>query len=115
MRPRVRLRARVSIVVAAGAALVAIGVALLLSNTIKLRDSADATIRTSAYLAAVDHVEQLVVDAETGLRGYVITGRTQFLAPLHLAQAQLPGAVKALVFMYVSVLGLKFLRAAFGP
>ena len=74
----------------------AIGVALLLSNTIKLRSSADATIRASAYVASVTKVEELVVDAETGLRGYVITGRPLFLGPLHMAQAQLPGAISSL-------------------
>ena len=96
MGPSVGLRARVWIVVAAGAALVAIGVALLLTNTIKLRDSADATIRSSAYLASVTRVEDLVVDGETGLRGYVITGRPLFLAPLHMAQTELPVAIRSL-------------------
>lgn len=74
----------------------AIGVALLLSNTIQLRASADATIRSRAYLASVTEVEDLVVDAETGLRGYIITGRQLFLAPLHMAQARLPDAVGTL-------------------
>jgi serine phosphatase RsbU (regulator of sigma subunit) len=92
----VGLRARIWIVVAAGAALAAIGVALLLGNTIRLRASSDATIRSSAYLASVTKVEDLVVDAETGLRGYIITGRPLFLAPLRTAQAQLPGAIRSL-------------------
>jgi len=92
----VRLRVWISVLVAAGAAVVAVGVALLLSNTIGLRSSADATIRTDAYLERVVEVERLVVDAETGLRGYVITGRSLFLAPLRAAEARLPQAITAL-------------------
>jgi CHASE3 domain sensor protein len=75
-----RLRAWISIAVAVGAALVALGVALLLSNTVSLRSSADATLRSDDYSAAVVNVERLVVDIETGLRGYIITGRPLFHA-----------------------------------
>jgi len=88
-----RLRARISIVVATGAIVVAAGVALLLSNTTTLRSSADATLRSDAYVAAVTNVERLVIDVETGLRGYVITGRPLFLAPLRSSAPQLPAAL----------------------
>ncbi|HTU98556.1 MAG TPA: hypothetical protein VMF14_22080, partial [Solirubrobacteraceae bacterium] len=73
------LPARIALVVAAGALLVALGVTLLLVNTVKLRHSADATTRSDTYLTAVINLEGTVVDAETGLRGYVITGRAVFL------------------------------------
>lgn len=96
MGAHLRLRARIAALVAAGAIVVAIGVALLLSNTIKLRDSADATLRSDAYFVAVINLERLVVDAETGLRGYVITGNPLFLGPLREAQAGVPGAVAKL-------------------
>ena len=72
--------------VAAGALVVALGVTLLLVNTVRLHQSADATGRSDAYLVATINVERLVVDAETGLRGYVITGRRLFLAPTQQAQ-----------------------------
>ena len=81
-----RLPARIALVVGAGALLVALGVALLLINTVKLHDSADATARSDDYLVSVINLERLVVDAETGLRGYVITGRALFLQPTHDAQ-----------------------------
>jgi serine phosphatase RsbU (regulator of sigma subunit) len=90
------LRLRIALVVAAGALLVALGVTLLLINTVKLHRSADATTRSDTYLAAVVNVERLVVDAETGLRGYVITGRSVFLQPTHMAQRALPPAIDAL-------------------
>ncbi len=79
-----------------GAALVATGVALLLINTVALRRNADAANRADMYLLRVVNVERLVVDAETGLRGDVITGRKLFLAPLYQARAKLPAATLAL-------------------
>jgi serine phosphatase RsbU (regulator of sigma subunit) len=96
MGSRSRLRARVTFLVAIGSLVVAGGVGLLLTNTVKLRNSSDATARSDDYSAQVVNVERLVVDTETGLRGYVITGRPQFLGPARMAAAQLPAALDAL-------------------
>jgi serine phosphatase RsbU (regulator of sigma subunit) len=93
---RSRVRSRLFVLVALGALLVAGGVTLLLVNTIDLRNSTRATDRANLYLQRVTGVERLVVDAETGLRGDVITGRSLFLQPLYHAQARLPGALAAL-------------------
>lgn len=90
------LRARVIVLVATGSLIVAGGVTLLLANTIALRGSAESTRRTDRYLLRVLEVERLVVDAETGLRGYVITGRTVFLQPLRRAQSEVGAAISAL-------------------
>jgi serine phosphatase RsbU (regulator of sigma subunit) len=95
-RERRWLRTRISAAVVVGALLVGTGVALLLHNTLALRDSAGAAIRNGQYLLRVVELERLVVDAETGLRGDVITGRALFLQPLRQAQAQLPGAIREL-------------------
>jgi serine phosphatase RsbU (regulator of sigma subunit) len=86
MQRILRLPARIALVVGGGALLVALGVTLLLVNTVKLHRSADATRRSDDYLVAVINLERSVVDAETGLRGYVITGRSLFLAPTRDAQ-----------------------------
>ncbi len=91
-----RLRSRVALVVVAGALLVATGVALLLANTVGLRGDAEASRRSDDYLVRVIEVERLVVDVETGLRGYVITGRPQFLQPLYRAGTELPEAEREL-------------------
>ena len=91
------LRNRVALLVGAGALLVAIGVALLLANTLGLRRDAEATTRSDDYLVRVLDVERLVVDVETGLRGYVITSRPLFLEPLFRAGTELPGAEQALL------------------
>ncbi len=96
MAPQARLRARISILVALGALFVAAGVALLLINTVGLRNSADSAISADAYLLRASDVERLVVDVETGLRGYLLTGHTLFLEPLRAAQAQMPAATSAL-------------------
>ena len=57
--------------------------------------SADhANSRTNEVLAAVQSVSDLeksVIDAETGMRGFVITGREQFLDPTNAARAAIPG------------------------
>jgi serine phosphatase RsbU (regulator of sigma subunit) len=90
------LRTRIGLVVGTGALLVALGTTLLLINTIRLHSSAEATRRGDAYLVAVINDERLVVDAETGLRGYVITGRALFLEPTRRAQAAFPQAQLAL-------------------
>ncbi len=86
MRTTLRLPARIALVVAGGAVLVALGVSLLLVNTVRLHHTADATRRSDDYLVATIDLERLVVDAETGVRGYVITGQRLFLAPTQAAQ-----------------------------
>lgn len=93
-RAQRRLRVRIAVIVVLCALVVGIGVALLLGNTVGLRQSAATTIRTDVYLLRVVDLERLVVDAETGLRGDVITGRSLFLQPLRQAQAELSGAVR---------------------
>ena len=93
MHRRIGLRTQVLLAVAAGAMVVAFGVALLLINTVSLHSSSQATTRSDQYLVSVIDVEGLVVDAETGLRGYVITGRPVFLQPTSQAAAQLPSAL----------------------
>jgi serine phosphatase RsbU (regulator of sigma subunit) len=102
MRITPRLPARIALVVASGALLVALGVTLLLVNTVGLHHTADATRRSDDYLVATINLERLVVDAETGVRGYVITGHRLFLAPTQQAQqgftqakAQLASAASA--------------------
>ncbi len=96
VRAQPGLRARILVIVAAGALLVGGGVALLLGNTIALRNTAESVTGASRYLQRVVNVERLVIDAETGLRGDVITGRTLFLQPLYRAQTRFPSALAAL-------------------
>jgi len=96
MRRQNRLIAGVLAAVTIGAAAVALGIALLLVHIVDLRTTADATLRTGAYLDATINLESDVVDAETGLRGYVITGKPAFLSPTQAAESDLPAATLAL-------------------
>ena len=47
-------------------------------------------------LRSLRQVLELLVDAETGQRGYVITGKDDFLQPYHAALAALPGEMRSL-------------------
>jgi serine phosphatase RsbU (regulator of sigma subunit)/CHASE3 domain sensor protein len=96
MAPQKRLITGVLAAVSVGAVAVAFGIALLLAHIVSLRTTADATLSTGTYLDATINVERAVVDAETGLRGYVITGKPLFLQPTQMAQAELPSAARAL-------------------
>jgi signal transduction histidine kinase len=70
-------------VLASAALLVVIGAAfaVLLLSVADLRDSARAAARSQEVLAAANQLELLVVDLETGLRGFVITRQERFLQP----------------------------------
>ena len=59
--------------------------------------SADAQVtRSSADLRAANHIERLLVDMETGLRGFVITREERFLEPWDSGRQAFPREVDAL-------------------
>ncbi len=47
-------------------------------------------------LAQLDRVQALLVDAETGQRGYILTGKPEYLEPFKSAEAQVSPAIDAL-------------------
>lgn len=51
-------------------------------------------------LTVLRRVHELLVDAETGQRGYVITGRDDFLQPYHAALTALPEELRTLDLRY---------------
>jgi signal transduction histidine kinase/CHASE3 domain sensor protein len=58
-----------------------------------VRSSDHANRRTNHILGAVQTVsdlEKAVIDSETGMRGFVITGREQFLDPMNAARRAIP-------------------------
>ena len=72
----------------------AIGAAVLVGNaavsvfhTAVLRNESAAVLHSNELLLALDNVLSLVKDAESGQRGYVITGRPEYLAPYRAAAA----------------------------
>jgi signal transduction histidine kinase len=66
--------------------------------TIEDLRATERTVRDSeSFLDTANELERLVVDLETGVRGFVITGSDQFLQPWNTARADLPAKVDALV------------------
>jgi diguanylate cyclase (GGDEF)-like protein len=63
-------------------------------------DARAVRARNQNQLASLQRVQQLLVDAETGQRGYVITGKEEFLLPYQMAVATLPGELHLLELRY---------------
>jgi diguanylate cyclase (GGDEF)-like protein len=57
-------------------------------------------LQVEARLLGIRRVLALLIDAETGQRGYVITGKEAFLQPYHAAMATLPGELAQLPARY---------------
>jgi signal transduction histidine kinase len=64
--------------------------AVLLGAIIDLRESAELADRSREVVALKEEVQKLVVDAETGIRGYLLTGDEAFLQPWQNARIALP-------------------------
>jgi CHASE3 domain sensor protein len=80
-------------VVASGllALVIAAAFAVLLVSVADLRSQQRQATRSQQVLVTANQLERLVVDLETGVRGFVITGQARFLQPWQAAQAALPG------------------------
>lgn len=85
-------------VVASGllALIVAAAFAMLLLAIADLRTSADRARHAQEVLAAVNTLERLVIDIETGLRGFVITADERFLQPWEAGRAAFPEQAQTL-------------------
>jgi signal transduction histidine kinase len=62
----------------------------------RVRSLADAVLDAQHRLSAIERVALQLVSAETGVRGYVITGDEAYLAPLRTAQQDLNGEIAGL-------------------
>src|SRR5687767_14482449 len=72
----------------AGVALIlAFIVALAIANSTQLRNASEATDRSQETLRELERLLVTMVDAETGMRGYVITGEESYLEPYQRAIA----------------------------
>jgi signal transduction histidine kinase len=61
------------------------------------RSSAQLALHSQQVLAAANRVERLLVDIETGTRGYLLTGEARFLQPAHAGEAVFAQASSELV------------------
>jgi len=62
----------------------------------RVRSLADAVLDAQRRSAAIERIALHLVNAETGLRGYVITGDESYLAPMRAAEQELDGEIAAL-------------------
>jgi signal transduction histidine kinase len=69
------------------AVVVSAAFAVVLLAIVELRDSATLVRHSDEVLAAANHLERLVIDLETGVRGFLLTGDERFLSPWTNAQA----------------------------
>jgi CHASE3 domain sensor protein len=70
--------------------------AVLLIAVDDLRAAARDAQASEEVLVTASELERLVVDLETGVRGFVLTGEDQFLEPWDTARRSLPGHAAAL-------------------
>jgi signal transduction histidine kinase len=76
------------------ALLVAGGFAVLIQAVSAVNDATRREGRAKDVTAATVVLEKLVIDLETGLRGFVITNNERFLQPWKQARAELPGRLR---------------------
>ena len=86
------------IIAAAGivVALVIVGFFVNVRGFDSVRKSSREEQRAQSAVGTATQVEKLVLDLETGTRGYVLTGDPRFLQPWRSAQRRLPGEVAEL-------------------
>jgi signal transduction histidine kinase/CheY-like chemotaxis protein/HPt (histidine-containing phosphotransfer) domain-containing protein len=66
-------------------------------STEKLTETAGWKTHTHQVLAALKHLMSAMQDAETGQRGYLITGQTHYLEPYHSGKQSIDVDLKALL------------------
>ncbi|MEV6834946.1 SpoIIE family protein phosphatase [Streptomyces sp. NPDC051133] len=79
------------------ALLIGLAFTMLLWTIVELGESTAADRHAQTALAQARTVEGLVVDLETGQRGFVITGEKQFLEPWQTARTKFSGQARRLV------------------
>jgi signal transduction histidine kinase len=78
------------------ALVVAVAFAVLILAIVDLRNTAQASRHSQEVIAAATRLERLVVDLETGQRGFLITREERFLEPWTAARSALPDASRNL-------------------
>jgi signal transduction histidine kinase len=80
-------------VVASGvlAVLVSAAFVVLFLSIASMRDASGLARHSQAVLSVANRLERLVVDLETGERGFLITGQERVLAPWQAARTAIPG------------------------
>jgi signal transduction histidine kinase/CHASE3 domain sensor protein len=87
---------RILLVGAVAVALLLVEFVLVLRSLQHVRHLTRSEQRAEQSVVAASRLEKLILDVETGTRGYVITRDRRFLEPSLTAQARLPAETKAL-------------------
>jgi PAS domain S-box-containing protein len=96
VNPRRSLTARMLLLGGGLAAIVGLAIGALLLTIADMRDASQAARRSSVVLARANDTEKLVLDLETGARGFLDTRREAFLQPWSNARQKLPAATERL-------------------
>jgi signal transduction histidine kinase len=91
------LRRRMFLASAALALLVGAAFVTLIVTVLSLRDQSRAARHSEQVIATANRLERLLIDLESGQRGFVITQDEKFLAPLVKSRAAYPGVAARLV------------------
>jgi signal transduction histidine kinase len=87
--------------IALSAVAVAIGLAIVFAvlflAIVSLRERSVDARHSQQVIATANQLQTLVIDLETGLRGYLITRDDRYLEPWRKAQARYPGAIATLL------------------
>ncbi len=98
LHPLRSLSLTLQVAIVAGFAVVVVTLAFVFSFVAieRLRHAAEDARHAEDVIAASSATEKLVLDLETGVRGYAITGRQSFLQPTVSARNELPAAERRL-------------------
>ena len=96
-RTRSRLLTRIAIALGALAVALALVFAVLIVAVIGLRDRSFDARHSEQVIATANGLQTLVIDFETGLRGYAITGKESYLKPWDRAKRHYRAKADALV------------------
>jgi CHASE3 domain sensor protein len=104
-RVPIRVQGRITVALPLVAVLVSAGFAFL-GNQDRVAIETDIQ-RKFEMSGSLGDLTTLMVNAETGMRGYLLTGRTEFLQPFDQASAAQPGAIARLTELAAAEPGAK--------
>jgi PAS domain S-box-containing protein len=90
------LEKRFAIGIAVVVAIILANSALSYNNTLQLYAAADGVARSVQVQSALDHVLTSAAEAETGARGFVISGNDRYLEPFKAAERRIDAEVSRL-------------------
>src|SRR5260370_38801112 len=87
---------------------IAFAMVVIVMERSETREEADE-LRRKEIVASSYHLMSLLVDTETGIRGYVITGEPRFTEPYDRAMREVPGELRRLRTLTAGFGGLEAL------